>query len=97
MFREKSKEYPSVRGMLDFIFNHRTGRSIKKAYFESYKQSLETSSRYMYTTDYVFARHIEDRNFLLVLINIDVEVKYFLFKYIPMIIVEYFLEFLKKH
>ena len=47
--------------------------------------------------DYLFSRHIEDRNFLLDLIKMDTKVKHVLFYEVSMITVEYFLVFLREH
>jgi len=93
---DKSKKHPSVNEMLSFIFNYRQEKSIKKAYFDSYERSMEIYSRYNNMADYLFSRHIEDRNFLLELINIDIRVKHVLFDEVSMITVEYFLEFLRE-
>lgn len=97
IFYDKSKEYPSVKEILDFVFNHRKEKSIKKAYFKSYEESMERYSSYNHTADYLFARHIEDRNFLLALIKIDPKVKHVLFDEVSMVSIEHFLEFLREH
>ena len=96
IFRDISKKHPSVKELLSFIFNHRQEKSIKKAYFDSYERSMEIYSRYNNMADHIFSRHIEDRNFLLELIKMDIEVKHVLFDEVSMITVEYFLEFLRE-
>lgn len=83
--------------MLFYISNYRKEKSIKKAYFESYERSMKIHSRYNHTADYLFARHIEDRNFLLKLIQIDPEVKHLSFNETELITLEYFFKFLMEH
>ncbi len=97
IFKDISKQYPSVKKMLFFISSHRKEKSIKRAYIESYERSMEIYARYNHMADHLFSRHIEDRNFLVELINMDTKVKHTLFDEVAMITVEYFLEFLREH
>ena len=97
IFFERSKEYPSVQMMLDFVFNHRKEKSIRKAYFQAYANSMKIHGRYNHMADYIFARHITDRNFLIELIRMDINVKHMLFNETSMLAVENLIEFLKEH
>ncbi len=97
IFSDISKEYASVQKMLDYVFNHRKEKSIKKAYFESYANSMKKYGRYNHVADYIFSRHIEDRNFLIQLINMDIAVKHALFNETHMTVVEGMIAFLKEH
>jgi len=60
-----------------FIFNNREEKSIKRAYYESYRKAIV--SRYNPKADYIFARVIKDRNFLLQFISMETEIKKSLF------------------
>lgn len=96
MLQEISKDYPSLKEMLFYISNNRKEKNIKKAYFESYERSMKTRNRYSYKADYLFARHIDDRNFLLKLIKIDPPIKYLLFDEVELITVGNFFAFIKE-
>ena len=79
IFADISQEHNTVDKLLSHVFNHRKEKSIKKAYFKSYTQSMQTNGSYNHKADYLFVRHINDRNFLLTLINMNVETKHILF------------------
>jgi hypothetical protein len=97
MFADISKEYNTVEKLLSYVFNHRKEKSIKKAYFESYTKSMEINGSYNPRTDYLFTRHINDRNFLLELIRMDTKTKHILFNEGQMVVIEGLLTFLKEH
>ena len=54
MFADISKEYDTVEKLLSYVFNHRKEKSIKKAYYESYMQSMEINGSYNPRTDFTF-------------------------------------------
>ncbi len=97
IFAERSKEYPSVQLMLDFVFNHRREKSIRKAYYKAYANSMDVRGKYNHIADYIFSRYITDRNFLLALINMNIEVKHKIFNDTSMQTVANLIEFLKEH
>jgi len=97
MFADISKEYDTVEKLLSYVFNHRKEKSIKKAYFESYMKSMEINGSYNHRADYFFARYIDDRNFLLELIRMNVKTKHILFNEGHMVVIEELLTFLKEH
>jgi len=96
LFFERSKEYPTVHKMLDLVCNHRKEKSIKKAYFQAYTHSMKIHGRYNHLADYIFSRHITDRNFLLKLIHMNPQVKHMLFNETSLGSVDRLLVFLKE-
>jgi hypothetical protein len=94
--KEVSKQYSGTKALLGFILDHRMQKSIVKACFESYAFSIHQFQTYHYIADYVFARQIKDRNFLLVLIRIDPKIKLKLFEESDMDTVQAFMLFLKQ-
>jgi hypothetical protein len=97
MFDETSKKYNTVEKLLAYVFNHRKEKSIKKAYFEAYANSMKINGSYNPKADYIFARHIEDRNFLLELIRMNGKAKHLLFNEGHLLVIEELLIFLKEH
>jgi len=95
--QELSMQYPNIEAMLGIILNHRMQKSIKKACFESYARSMQELQTYHYMADYIFSRHIEDRNFLLELIRIDPKIKVKLFEESSKDAVQAFMLFLKQY
>ena len=65
-----TKDHPTVEKMLAFILDHRKEKSLKRACFASYEQSMQESRSYSFTADYLFSRCIEDRNHLLKLLHL---------------------------
>jgi len=97
VFETISKEYNTVNKLLSYVFNNRKEKSIKKAYFNSYIQSMQINGSYNYIADYIFSHHITDRNFLLELICIDVKIKHVLFNDGHFVLMEELLAFLKEY
>jgi hypothetical protein len=58
---------------------------------------MEINGSYNHRADYLFARYIDDRNFLLELIRMNVKTKHILFNEGHMVVIEELLTFLKEH
>jgi hypothetical protein len=95
-FEKASRSYPTVVAMLDYIFDQRIQKSIRRAYLKSYLLSMQ-SGGYNPKADYVFARVIEDRNHLLKLIAIETKTKNKVFRELRVRDTLKFLNFLKRH
>ena len=80
IFREVSKIYPTIEEMLYYILNFRKEKSLKKALYRAYANSMKHYSSYDPVSDYIFSRKIEDRNFLLQLIEMPIKIKSSLFQ-----------------
>jgi hypothetical protein len=96
MFGNQTRLYPTVKEMLAYIFNQRSEKSIKKAYFSSYMVSM-SNGYYNPVSDFIFARTIKDRNYLVQLISIDSEIKLKMFDETAIDEVIRFSSFLSKH
>jgi hypothetical protein len=96
-FLEISRTYPTVQEMLSFILNFRKEKSIRKACYKSYGKSMQKLTYYNPRTDYIFSHQIDDRNFLLQLINMNVKIKSKLFNELQQREIIAFFIFLKEH
>lgn len=95
LFERSAREHHSIEKMLLFVFNNREEKSIKRAYYESYRKAIV--SRYNPKADYIFARVIKDRNFLLQFISMDIEIKKSLFDDCNVNNIYSFFNFLRQH
>ncbi len=73
-----TQEYPTEKEMLNLIINNRQEKSIKKAIYKAYTQSIKTKY-YNPSTDYIFSRTIENVNFLMKLLVLSPKIKEYLF------------------
>ncbi|MDD3591866.1 MAG: PcfJ domain-containing protein [Sulfurovum sp.] len=95
LFEREAKKHPDIEKMLQFIFNNRKEKSIKRAYYESYQKAIV--NRYNPKADYIFARVIKDRNFMLQFIEMDPKIKNELFGEININNIYSFFNFLRQH
>ena len=78
ILQNSTKKYTSQAKMLDYILKHKKEKSLKKSLFHTYKKALKLTGYYPYS-DYIFARSIEDENFLSKLLSIYPAVKQHIF------------------
>lgn len=91
-----TKNYPSQDEMLDFIIGAKEEKSLKKALYSSYLNALNTKGYHPYS-DFVFARTIDDTNFLRELLSISPAIKEHIFTDETFTHALEFINFLKLH
>jgi hypothetical protein len=95
-FYQQITEYQEIMVFLDFFLNHRQEKSLRKIQFESYHQMMNLSG-YNPMVDYIFSRTIKDRNHLLKILQMEIEIKTVLFDNCNIQDIIYFLDFLHHH
>jgi hypothetical protein len=96
LLQNYTKEYNSELKMLDFIVNHRKEKSVKRAFYTSYKNAIKCKY-YNPHSDFVFARTIDDPNILEKLLSLELKVKQSLFTDANYLEGMALLKFLKEH
>ena len=96
LLQNYTKEYNSELKMLDFIVNHRKEKSVKRAFYTSYKNAVK-SKYYNPHSDFIFSRTIEDSNILEKLLSLELKVKQNLFTDNNYLEGMALVNFLKKH
>ncbi|MBT5934851.1 PcfJ domain-containing protein, partial [Sulfurimonas sp.] len=96
MLQTFTLEYQSEQKMLQFIINNKEEKSIKKAFYITYENSLKVTGYYPYS-DFVFSRTIDDKNFLTQLLSIYPAVKQHIFSDENFSNAIEFIHFLKLH
>lgn len=91
-----TQNHPTQAKMLEFLSNGRREKSLKKALFQTYEDSIEYRAYYPYS-DYVFSRTIDDSNFLIQLYAIHPDIKQHMFNETSLPAAIRFIEFLKYH
>ena len=82
--------------MLDFIVDNRKEKSIKKALYQGYKNSINLTGYYPYS-DYIFSRSIENIDLLIKLYGIYPAIKQHMFTDETFSVAIEFILFLKRH
>ena len=91
-----TREHPSQEAMLGFILGEKKERTLKKALYSTYLDALHTTGYHPYS-DFVFARTIEDSNFLRELLSIYPAIKEHIFTDENFAHALEFINFLKLH
>ena len=94
VFDQIMKDHQTVLEMISYVLNYRKEKSVKRAYINSYKESM-SKNYYDPKADLVFARMIKDPNHLVKLIQIRPEIKNKLFDPIEELDIYAFFDFLK--
>lgn len=89
-------KYTTQVQMLDFIVNKRKEKSVKKALYHGYENSIKNVGYYPYS-DYIFSRSIENVDLLVKLYGVHPEIKKHLFTDETITLAITFILFLKRY